>query len=765
MASKMSDAFKSEFAAGLARKSLPPNEHFMLMCEMLRKHKMCYKLLAHPRLFMTHYKNRGGLLLSPHNAHKNAAQIKRAGADLELLTNSWCTELPDSGKLRETHIQKNSALIQRSEGLLAQLTGEERFCSLGAGHTVAFCKHAVAGGETTLESLQMTNSRRIDVQALSTNQSFKQMLEVGWEWNVVYACVDQEFEAFAQLAQRALNTRNHTSNVIGELEVCMTLADTMEDTGFIETVSDWKSLALENINSLCPPCAGYASYLLEYIDRFGGGSGAPIIVFMDNVAKQFQANVALGETFWRALAKTEFADMQCQYPLVRAALMLTNLTTNKVEDSIARLINKSHVASVASKQNMAAATEAEHVLGEAFELAKTISSVEKLVKPLGQLFVRVGVKLCDMEKKSLEGKTFSIQQLKSMFLKSASDVVGATVEFSSWFEGEKTPDAADHQPARAATGPKMAKLEDHSDPVWICNSRGFKIGSIVIEKSVQGSSMYTIFEIADKHAVLYEALSYTGEPVKVNIGIDELLSNWTISKSDPPLRMQDPSVELPPKFKIEMQRCQILEALNTLWEKHMNGYKCLSYFKNPDQLRTNVSIKSGKLTMVPAVPLVNIVMQQKATQQKMIPVGKIQGHNYWIVPMSKPAVKADEWGDSFVNPFFWVKETPNRKEANMVAGSISLASGVTIPTLTNNEELEPFTKLQVFVKPAPKVAPLKNASILSDEGDDDDAEATANAAAKATAKAAAKGKAKAKSECEKRKAVQSSSKAVKKGKS
>jgi hypothetical protein len=60
MATKMTEAFKSEFAAGLARKNLPPNEHFMLMCEMLHKHKMCYKLLAHPRLFMTHYKNKGG---------------------------------------------------------------------------------------------------------------------------------------------------------------------------------------------------------------------------------------------------------------------------------------------------------------------------------------------------------------------------------------------------------------------------------------------------------------------------------------------------------------------------------------------------------------------------------------------------------------------------------------------------------------------------------------------------------------------------------
>ena len=219
----------------------------------------------------------------------------------------------------------------------------------------------------------------------------------------MYACVDQEFPALAQVAQKALNTRNHVNNVIGELEVCMTLAETLQDPG-LKTVTDWKDLAIGNISSLCALCASYSEHLLEYVDDFGGGRGAPIIEFVDRVSKQFQANINLGETYWELLAGVEFADKTNKYPLVRAALMLTNLTTSKVEDGIGRLLNKTHVAAVTSKQNMAPTEEAEEILGDALKLAKAVASVGELVKPLGRLFVRVALKICDMEKKDEKSK-------------------------------------------------------------------------------------------------------------------------------------------------------------------------------------------------------------------------------------------------------------------------------------------------------------------------------------------------------------------------
>ena len=78
----------------------------------------CDSIKAQPRLFLTHVKNRGGLLLSLHNVHKDAAGIKAAGADLAQLGNAWATELADSGPSRKLTIENNTSLIQRSERIL-----------------------------------------------------------------------------------------------------------------------------------------------------------------------------------------------------------------------------------------------------------------------------------------------------------------------------------------------------------------------------------------------------------------------------------------------------------------------------------------------------------------------------------------------------------------------------------------------------------------------------------------------------------------------
>ena len=110
--------------------------------------------------------NREWLLTSPHNAHKNGADIKSAGADLEQLSNAYCVELSESGARRDAHIAKNQALVQRAEGLLAPVTGVERFISVGCGHTSQFCKLADVGDATCEPSLQIPGANRIDEQSL-----------------------------------------------------------------------------------------------------------------------------------------------------------------------------------------------------------------------------------------------------------------------------------------------------------------------------------------------------------------------------------------------------------------------------------------------------------------------------------------------------------------------------------------------------------------------------------------------------------------------
>ncbi len=157
-------------------------------------------------------------------------------------------------------------------------------------------------------------------------------LRVGWAANVVPAVFGEAYPKFAQIAQQALNTQNHVSTECSELETCAVLGASADDPGFVE-LDNWKALAVDNVTASCVPCAPYALALLEFAVKFGGGQGSPMISFMDAVAKQFQCNATLGRGFWACVTNMSNSKHPLeQFPLMRVALLLTNLTGNRVED-------------------------------------------------------------------------------------------------------------------------------------------------------------------------------------------------------------------------------------------------------------------------------------------------------------------------------------------------------------------------------------------------------------------------------------------------
>ena len=132
MASKFTPAFCFEFTVILAEKNTKANEVFQQAMACLRLRKSAYNLSKqHCKFFIPHKKNRGGLMLSPYNVHRNAAKIHKAGADIKQIINAVCIELAPSGAHRAAHILANEKLVQRPKGLLAPLSNEVRFLTLG----------------------------------------------------------------------------------------------------------------------------------------------------------------------------------------------------------------------------------------------------------------------------------------------------------------------------------------------------------------------------------------------------------------------------------------------------------------------------------------------------------------------------------------------------------------------------------------------------------------------------------------------------------
>ena len=747
---KMQD-FDAEFQACLDEKGLAPNEHFAKLVDILEAYNEIYIIEIHPQYMLVHKANRGGLLVSPHNCHRNAENIRAAGADLSQLTNSYCVEL-DDGPLKQQHVEKNVALHARANGLISPVTGAERYTSIGCGHTSQFCKLAHAGGKTSSSKLKMAGSDKISLEYLCADANFSTMVHRGWQWKVVKAHVDRKYPKFATIAQRALNTRNSTNSQMGELEACKTLTETIHDSGF-QGQSDWKQLAIDNIDSLCAPCRAYAGTLLDFVIEFGGGSESPVVEFMDSVAKQFQANVTLGETYWKAITYTRFADKVNRYPLIRAALILVNLTCDKLEDGVARLLRDTDVKAVAAVKNMAAVAEAESVLLDAMNIDKAMDRGDlDLLKPLGQLFVRVGLLLTKREKFGREGKSYTMDKIKQLYLDDISRIIGTPISYNKWFtasdkvlvSGKPAADSLQSEPV------KMATLEDHHDPNWIIGQHGFKLGSFVVEKghSITGESFFVIFSVGDM-ITLHQVCAYNGMPKKVKVSISELTANWSITKQDPPVQMKHVTA-LPAELDLTKTKNSVWAALIGEREKHADIEAKLTYFRRPDHVRTTAHFKPGELVLVPATFNNNIYDKEVKGGACL---GKCGDVVLFAVPPAKPPMSEDgEWGTNcIVSAYWWVRSTDSRKIANMQHDKVDVG-GYTLPVLVNHVEIPPHEQLFVYVKPKARSLPLQNV-VMDDDGEEEDdvnadacpkAKAKSKAPSTARPKAVAKGKSKAK---------------------
>ena len=264
------------------------------------------------------------------------------------------------------------------------------------------------------------------------------------------------------------------------------------------------------------------------------------------------------------------------------------------------LLKASDVKSVAAPARKAQALEAETTWKDALELVNVGSTTDACLKPLGMLMVRVGLKLTNTEKKGPERKEFTMDEVRREFLAQASKIVGSPIEFDKWTlsSASSAPDPsdakADEAKAKKLDALHIATLEDHDDSSWICKKAGFSVGLHVVEKRIEMSAenVFVIFSIS-KEVVLHQVCSFNNQPRKITIAIEELLSNWSVTKAEPPTKM-NATPSLPTSFAEAVAKNEIFKSLFGLFNK--NQQKTLStlcYYRRPDQVRSEVLIKEG----------------------------------------------------------------------------------------------------------------------------------------------------------------------------
>jgi len=718
---RLTPQFMIEFEQVLTSKK-PANEALQACMDILHKHKLSYKLeKVHCKYFLVHILNRGGLMLSPHNVHRNAVKIYKVGADLKQLTNGLAIELAPSGAQRDLNIQANNMLVKRSQGLLAKVSGDERYLTLGCGHTAAFCKTADLCGKTNQADI-MDDEGNIAIYKVKKNPNFKAMIECGWDWDIVPHEVDTAFPQFAKIAQKALNTSNHVATQVGELEAAVTLADYMDDNilsanadGSKPVSSKWEEAAIASLVDLCVPCSSYAAVLKDFVKNYGGGSGAPLVRFMDTVAKQFQCNVSLGETFWHAVTYASLGDKLNSMPLTRVALLLCNLSSDKVEDGIAKRLIPKDITKLTGKKYKAEVEDLESTLKHAMLISDAIvkpsgKSKDEFMQPLGQIFVRGGLLLTEKGMRGSDGKPFSLPQIKQMYLDDIGNKAGTALRYKDWDTAaveekpieQKAPDDANSN----AKSNVMPNLEDLSNPMWIAKQNGFEVGQRVAQKAGKKGKTFQIMSIGSTVSLKLVG-SLTNESFEGDIELSELLNEWSQDRTSLPeksvVQQQMSASQVQTTFSKTLLWQALAEAHTKSLKEFKKGLEKICFWHKPDQLRTNSSsVHAKELCFFPMAPFSSISNSGCGTNSACL--GK---HNAtpgdcddFVVNRPQPTkLKADGSvpDASWVIAFWWVMTTPNKAEANMELSS-QLVKGIRLPCLVNPKGIPPFTRLVRFVK-------------------------------------------------------------------
>jgi hypothetical protein len=173
--------------------------------------------------------------------------------------------------------------------------------------------------------------------------------------------------------------------------------------------------------------------------------------------------------------------------------------------------------------------------------------------------------------------------------------------------------------------PSMAvSLEQHSDPVWCAK---IELGNMVYERSSgysPASKLFYITSIVETHVGLSQVCPYSGEPLVVQINLQDLISLWATYKGEPPIKMSTykggPPIKmstgqtLSKKIQLDTFKATLYNALPGWLSADGNNKACMEglvFYRRPDEVRTTMKIGPGQLVFAPVAPLANFGIKMR----------------------------------------------------------------------------------------------------------------------------------------------------------
>ena len=262
--------------------------------------------------------------------HSKGEKVLFIGVDIEKLARATAFEMDPTGPEQQAQLRFNLQLVLDSNGLMAPLTGQERFLSVSCSHTTQFFRCVDANTKTPEGSLQDKDGR-LNKQALCAHDPFlAEVLEKGYDWTIIPWYASKVWPNLPSLAEKALNSDNLVAASPSEMETALAIAQFAKQQG---DQVNWSECELA-AKAMLPACMRYMWVITDFVKFFGGGAGAPLVVYLAHFARQFSANLVIGQQFFTSVVQVQFPTQTSRYPSVRASLIAANLVSPKVVDGL-----------------------------------------------------------------------------------------------------------------------------------------------------------------------------------------------------------------------------------------------------------------------------------------------------------------------------------------------------------------------------------------------------------------------------------------------
>ena len=157
-------------------------------------------------------------------------------------------------------------LAMQFGGLIAKPSGMERFMTVSKSHTTQFCKAIKANRMTPQASLAVGDGC-LGSHLLVKDEALPTMVNIGWEWTIIQACVEDEFPTLPSLVESACNASNAAYEPQKEIQLMAAIIGHIPKMKAGEAV-DRPAVA----NQLCHGgnVKGYSTSIGKWVQQFAG---------------------------------------------------------------------------------------------------------------------------------------------------------------------------------------------------------------------------------------------------------------------------------------------------------------------------------------------------------------------------------------------------------------------------------------------------------------------------------------------------------------